>query len=390
MLDVPSREDLIKLSNERGEFHVSLYMPLIKGGVESQQNSTRLKNLIREAEKKLQALKGGSSANNGQFQQAQALAEDVGFFQHPGEGFAMFIAPNGDVKHFNVPLSFAEDVHVNSRYHVKPLMQLHVSNGRFFVLAVSQKNLRLLEGNRFYLREIPLPKNTPTSREEAMKYEDWERAHHLSPGSQGRRAGGTMQFAGHGVDASDKEMAKREMLQFMQMVNKGISSMLGKETAPLIIAGLEYMHPIAREAINYPHLQSNGVVRNVDDLRPEELQALAWAVAEPLFHKAQDAAVERFNEFKTKGLASSNIAEVIPAAADGRVETLMVPVGQHCWGTFDETNQKVRVQQDEKSAKGEDLIDLAAIQAMRNGAAVYAVRDEEMPESASVAAIFRY
>ncbi len=389
MLEVPSKDELKKLSSEHGEHHISIYMPTVKGGVESQQNSKRLKNLLREAERKLQGLTGGPP-NNNLLSQAQVLADDMGFFQHPGDGFAMFVSPNGDVKYYHVPLRLEEDVHVNSRFHLKPLMQLHVSNGRFFVLAVSQKRLRLLEGNRFHLREIPLPENTPKSMEEAMQYEDWGRGHHLSPGSQGRRAGGVMPFAGHGADASDKETAKSEMKQYLHMINKAISPMLGKESAPLVIAGLEYIHPIAREAINYQGTQKTGVVRNVDDLRLGDFHALAWAVVEPLFHKEQDSAVDRFNEFKTKGLASSNLAEVLPAAADGRVETLLVPVGQHCWGTYEESTHKVHVKKDEKSAGGEDLLDLAAMQAMLNGAEVYAVRDEEMPGSANVAAIFRY
>jgi len=109
-----------------------------------------------------------------------------------------------------------------------------------------------------------------------------------------------------------------------------------------------------------------------------------------LFHRAQDAAVDRFNEFRTKGLASSNLAEVVPAAVEGRVETLLVSADEHCWGTFEPDTRKVKIEQDEKSANGEDLLDLAAMQALMNGAEVFAVGIDEMPQHASVAAVFRY
>jgi len=391
MMEIPTRDQLVKLGTHQGKYSVSIFMPINRKGHETRQNPTRLKNLLREAARKIEALGGSAVEAQKQLFEASMLHDNDDFFADQSDGLALFISPDGSMQKFRVPMELTEHVHVNDRFHLKPLMALFQSNNRFYVLAISQKNMRLLAGDRYELKEIPLPKDTPRSMEEAMKYEDWGRGHHLSPGSQGRYAGGIQPFGGHGADASDQESAKNEMRQFLQMVNKGVMEAIGKEGAPLILGGLEYVHPLAREAMMYPHtIKDKGIVRLMDDLRMDELHAMAWEIVEPMFHRAQDAAVDRFNEFRTKGLASSNLSEVVPAAVEGRVETLLVSANEHCWGTFERDTRKVRVEQDEKSAGGEDLLDLAAMQALMNGAEVFSVGIDEMPQHASVAAVFRY
>lgn len=72
---------------------VSIYLPTEKMGIETQKNPIRFKNLIREAEEKLIAygLKGQEARDL--LQPAQEL-DNYDFWQHQGDGLAMFIADN--------------------------------------------------------------------------------------------------------------------------------------------------------------------------------------------------------------------------------------------------------------------------------------------------------
>lgn len=388
---LPGKDDLKALSEDRGEYCISIYMPTARKGVETLQGSVRLKNLLREAEGKLTAHGAKPQEISGLLENVRTLVESYSFWQHQSDGLALFIRPGGEVRSFRIPIELDENVFVNNHFHLKPLMQVMTANGRFFMLALSQKRIRFFEGNRFSVIEVDLPEGTPRSLDEAMKYEDPERMHHFSPGSQGRSSGGIAEFAGHGLDASDMESMKNRMRRFFHDADKGIMQLIAADSAPLVLVGLEYMHPIYHDANNYSHLITDGgVIRTADDLRPEELHEFAWQVVEPIFRRDQDSALERYNALKNKGLASSDLHEVIPAAVDGRIESLIVPVGEQRWGTFEPESRRVELSQDETAAAGEDLIDLAAVRTFLNGGAVYAVDQQVLPEKDVVAAVFRY
>jgi hypothetical protein len=81
---------------------------------------------------------------------------------------------------------------------------------------------------------------------------------------------------------------------------------------------------------------------------------------------------------------------VVPAAAFGRVEVMFVVLDERLPGVFDQKKNQVTVTTDGDPAS-EDLLDLAAVETVKNGGRVHAVKKERMPEEhAAVAAILRY
>ncbi|MGH2523896.1 MAG: hypothetical protein ACRDH2_15430 [Anaerolineales bacterium] len=71
------------------------------------------------------------------------------------------------------------------------------------------------------------------------------------------------------------------------------------------------------------------------------------------------------------------------------METLFMATDQQRWGAFDPATQSVDVHP-EMETGGEDLLDLTAAHTLINGGAVYAVDSGSVPDSAPLAAIFRY
>ncbi|HXH10751.1 MAG TPA: hypothetical protein VNP04_13440 [Alphaproteobacteria bacterium] len=287
--------------------------------------------------------------------------------------------------YYRLPLRFEELVVVTERFHLKPLLPLLTGDGSFYVLALSQNAVRLLQCTRHHVSEVDL-ENVPTSLDEALKYDDPERQlqfHTGTPPGTGRRPA---MFHGHGVGIDD---SKDNILRYCQQLDAGLRTLLRGEQAPLVLAAVDYLMPIYREANTYGHLLNDGVSGNPEGLSAEELQAQAWQVVEPHFRQAQEDAVRQYHRLAGTGRTANDIREVLPAAAHGRVECLFVAVGVQQWGTYDRNSEALQVHQ-EPQPGDEDLLDLAAMLTIANGGSVHAVKPDDVPGKAPLAAIYRY
>jgi hypothetical protein len=107
------------------------------------------------------------------------------------------------------------------------------------------------------------------------------------------------------------------------------------------------------------------------------------------FQQAQQKAIDYYYDLSATGKTSTDLNEVISGAFYGRVEQLFVPVGVQKWGNFDTEAMELQMHTDAQPGD-EDLLNAAAIQTLFHGGIVYAVEPEKVPDSAPVAAVFRY
>jgi len=192
----------------------------------------------------------------------------------------------------------------------------------------------------------------------------------------------------HGQGAPDND-EKGTLLRYFQKLDKGVQELLANEQAPLVLAAVDYLLPIYQEANSYPYLVQEGIEGNPDELGEKELHEKAWAIVRPRFLQEREEAVRRFKQVANTDRASDNLAEIVPAAYYGRVETLFVVPDHSQWGTFDPATNEVHLYQDTMPG-GQDLLDLAATHSLLNDGNIYAVGPERMPTDASLAALFRY
>ncbi len=383
-MDILTLTDLKRLVAQAAGPCLSLYMPTHRAGPETQQDPILLKNLLGKAEERLIAYGLRSPKARQLLEPARELLNEPGFWREQSDGLAAFLAP--DVSYFyRLPLRFAEHVVVADRFHIKPLLPLFIGDGHFFVLALSQKQVRLLEGTPRTVDELDL-EGVPGSLAEAVRVDDLERQlqFHTRTAAGG---GGDRPAAMHGHDPADE--AKERILRYFHRLDAGLRDVLRDERAPLVLAGVEYLFPLYREANTYPYLLDEGVAGNPEALKSEELHALAWAVVQPHFLEGQQQAAAQYAQLAGTGRTSNEIQEVVAAAYHGRVDALFGAVGMQQWGRFDAQSGEVQMR-DEPEPGDEDLLDLASVYTITNGGVVYAVPLEEMPDSTPVAAIFRY
>lgn len=383
--------ELETLTKEQAEWCVSIFMPTHRKGVDTQQDPIRLKDLIRQAEARLlgEGMRGPEA--NELLKPALGLLEQHDFWQNQSDGLAVFVSPQV-FRSYRLPYRFEEQVMLNIRFYVKPLLPLLWGDGRFFVLALSQQQVRLLQGTRYsvdemYLDGIP---NLPKSLAETLKYDVYDNARqlHTFAGEGGGKYGRTAIFHGQGSNQLDP---KSNIRRFFHEVNDGLHAILKNEQAPLVLAGVEFLHPIYREVNTYPHLVEEGISGNPDDLKAEDLHTRAWKIVQPLFEAPEQQAVAAYKQLagEKRERVSDDLRTIVPAAFYGRVDTLFVAQGAQAWGKFDPATDDLQVHS-ERETGDQDLYDLAVAKTLLNNGHVFAFDPNQMPDRSNAAAVFRY
>jgi hypothetical protein len=381
-VDVFSRADLREIVGIRDGPCISLYMPMDRADI--QQNPIRFKNRIRDVEHEL-SMKGYDTRYVDRIlEPARTMQTETSYWFHSGDGLALFLAPNF-LRRFRLPLSFPALSLVMDRFHIKPLLPLMSRDGRYYVLAVSQNRVRVLQGSYYGLRDVDLG-SVPRSLADALKYDQFEKQLQYHTGTPRRTGDAAAVFHGQGVGTDD---SKENVQRYFREIDRGLHNLLHDEEAPLVFAGVDYLFPIYREVNSYPHLVLDPIVGNPDQLSAEELHEWAWTLVEPIFLEDMNKDRHRYEVLKGTNRSSVNLESIVQAAAIGRAALLFVALEVQCWGIFDFAQQRAYIHEKRQPAD-EDLLDFAAGQTLLHGGRVYALKPENMPSGESVAAVLRY
>jgi hypothetical protein len=193
-------------------------------------------------------------------------------------------------------------------------------------------------------------------------------------------------FHGQGGEADTR---KEELKEYFRAIDAALHDTLQAEPAPLVVACVDYEFALYREVNTYPHVIGRALTGNVEHVGLKELHALAWPLAEPHLDEARREAAARYARLSASGKVSPHITEIVPAACEGRVDTLFIARDAAAWGVHDVETGAVEVHA-EPQPGDEDLLDLAAVETLTHHGTVYSVPADELPTSGSAAAILRY
>lgn len=378
------KKELKALMEHKDSHLISMYMPTERSGRETRKNSIRYKNLLGEMENQLSKTDLSPKEISEILNPAHRLIQDSFFWQHQSDGLAVFITPQ-NFKYYRLPIKFSEEAVISKRFYIKPLLPLFSGDGRFYILALSQKDIRLLQSTRYSFREVEL-ENVPTSMEEALGYDNLEQQLHSHVASRSGKKRGDVMFHGHG---GGKDDFKEDIQRYFQRVDKGLYKILAEESAPIILLGVDYLLPLFRKANSYGNVLEEAITGNPDEWSPEELHKKAWSVVESYFKQEQEKAVNQFQDLFHTEKTSQDIKKILPEAQQGRVGLLFLDVTDHKWGTFIPEKGQVKIEKQRKPGL-QELIDLCAVQTLSQGGTVYALNREEMPVKSSVAAVYRW
>lgn len=379
-----TKEDLKRITGPQPSPCVSIFIPTEKKGKSIQQNAIRFKNMLSEAEDRLEKRGIKKKDIQNMLEPAQKLLNDNYFWRYQSHGLAVFINPDF-FEYYRLPLDFDELLVIADQFHIKPLLALFTGDGTFYILALSQNTVKFFQATRYDIQEIKL-EELPKNMEEALGYDNLEKQIQFHTGAPQRVGKREAMFHGHG---GKPDTSEEFFLRFLRLVDKAVYSVLKEERAPLILAAVDYLVPLYHETNSYSYVLEETIKGNPDQIKPEKLHKEGWKIVEPIFLREQKKAAELFDRLVKDEKASYRLNKIVSAAYFGKVATLFVTVGVQNWGTFDPDKNKVS-QNPEKKPHDMDLLDFAALHTLLNGGIVYAVDQEKVPGRTEVAAIFRY
>jgi hypothetical protein len=390
-MDDLTREALRSLAKHEAPGSVSIVMPTHTGGPDTREDPIRFRNLLRESEERFAETGGRRPDIRRRLEPLARLVDDAEFWEHQGLGLAVFV-DDDEPRTFRLPVGVEAVAVVGPRFYVKPLIPALAEGEQFYVLALSQHGVRLLDATPRHVREVDLPPDTPNSVRDLAQYEAPERSlqfHTEVPAAHGEERGAM--FHGHG-GASDEALEKKRAREFCEAVHRGVMRRLNGREAPLILAAADPLIGIYRDINKYPHLADDVIRGNPDRVSAETLRDRAAEALRPRFRESLERDAERYHravELAEGDRASGDLETVALAALDARVDTLWVATDEQVWGRLDPEARRIE-RHDRREADDEELLNAAGVLALRSGATVHAMPRGEMPAAGPVAATFRF
>lgn len=380
-----TRKELAALATMHEGRCVSIYLPTHQAGqeVNEHQDSILFKNQLSAAEKSMRELGYGRKETDEFLAPARELLSDPVFWRNQAAGLAVFLG-RSMMRCFHLPMAVGPCTYVSHEYYLKPLIPIFMGNGNFYLLTLNFQEVKFYRGNRDQLAEVPLPVPLPGRREEVVGY-DYEPK--VLGFHSGAGKGAAAIFHGH---ADWQEDVKEELVRFFRDVDQKIAPVIQGEHAPLVIASLDYVFPLYREANTYQHLYQEPVAVNPESLKHNDLHRRVWEKMAFHFDEEREQKAALFSQFTDSPRTSSDIREVVPAALGGRVDTLFLDEGQEFWGVYDPLTGEVRLQ-DAHNRSNTSLANLVAVKVFLSGGQVYLQEQAFMPGPwSAVNALYRY
>ncbi len=362
---------------------LSLYLQTHRRHPENQQDPIRYKNLLKALEESILNQYSGVEAGT-LLTPFQALSVDADFWNHCWDGLAVFGAA-GLFRVIKLQRPVGELAVAAKSFHVKPLLRVLQSADRYQVLSLNRHQVRLFEGDRDQLDEVELAAGVPRTITEALGSELTEP--HQTVASYGGTTRGSSATHGHG-SKTDEEGIDEE--RYFRAVDRAILHNHSRSSGmPLILAALTQYHTQFRKISRNPFLTDVGIEVDANSLSIEQLRQRAWTAAEPEIRSHLRKLTDAFEEARSKGRGSDDLAEVARAAAKARVESLFVESDRLIPGHLDlATGAAALTGMDNPGV--DDLLDDLAELVLNKGGQVIVAPSLDMPTRTGVAAIFRY
>lgn len=341
---------------------ISIYLPVAPTGVDRREQTVRLKKAVERVEFLLEEREVESSQKRALLEPIHALVEGGGY----GHAKVLAIFRSPDLfRHYSLPWDLDEMAVVADHFQIAPLLRLLHQQKAFYILALSQKNIRLLRCTDDSSEEVTLPDSIPHTLHEFMATDKPD--HVQDNRSTAGQATGSMKGVLFGTN-TDREKKDEYMQHFYKQIDKGLNGLLKDDPAPVVLAGVDYELALYHHVTKYPNLVDDGVQGAPDGLKGGELHRRALELLQSQNTLEADGLLAQYDKLGGTDRTSTDAANILKAAREGRVAHLFLAEG----------------------IEAAERYNVAALQTILNSGEVHIVPLERMPGAATMAALFRY
>ena len=267
----------------------------------------------------------------------------------------------------------------------QPILPLLEGDGRFYVLALSQGGVRVLRCTRQGCKEVT-PEDMPKGIAETLRYDDPQKQLQFHTGAKGGKGKRPAMFHGQGAGFDEE---KENLIRYCSDIGRSLHSLFSQDGAPVILAGVEPLASLYRQASSGLNLLDQGIDHNPDELTNEMLHQRGWELAEVYFRSSQQQSLTHYMEMAGTGMTSSDIKEIVSESRYGRVENLFVNTDTRQWGVFEDETGELEFHERQEPGD-QDLLNAASLNTLNKGGTVHALNSDSMPDGNPLCAVFRY
>jgi hypothetical protein len=327
---------------------VSIYLPVLPGLTHATENIERLNRLLDDIEGKLQPYGISGKAQSQFVASARAYADSDLASGLSAEGtLAVFLSPSSfyaDV----LPIHSDERTTIGPRFSITPVLPFLYSSMQYYILAVSKNNAHFLEVKNGDINACDIS-GMPKNQGEA--WEGMERQ--------------TEEFQSNTSDDSDEHHL------------------------PLVFAGVEELYGMYKHFDTSGRLLENYIKGSPEHMDGKMLMEHADPIVKESVEKRNAELLEAYGNVAGTGRTSTDLNDILDAAAAGKVDMLFVAEGAEQWGTFNVESGKKELAE-ASDGSNEELLGLAASHTLNHKGLVVSISADKMPEGKQIAALLRF
>ncbi len=263
-----------------------------------------------------------------------------------------------------IPLDVQDMVVVATSFHVKPLLRWLQFDRDFLLLGLERGMAHLYHGNQFSLRKIELPRST--------RFQKFDQAPVLDSQT-----------------LSERERAIR-YYEHVDLLNDWLADLSELKRPHVFVVGEKDLVQSARAKLNYPESLKPALLTK---FHPHKLADICFEIRRILKREATlelEEAVLEFYQALDNRVAKNNIQQIAKAAAQGRVNKLIIADGINIFGKLNPKTGNLAIHMSHLNHEDDDILDDLAQMVLAKGGEVIVASRDQIPQGRPALAILKY
>ncbi len=271
MIQLPTNSEIKTLKACKEPDCISIYAPYIAPNSSDNPNRTQLKNFLKEARQQLAAKKMNERKIDELLSPAIKMLDGEEFRMNYKHSLAVFIGHDFFRYYHLPPKGISPSLVIGKGFAIQPIVELLSKSPSYFVLIISHNGAKLLKGDRYNIE----PVEKYGSMKDDLKIDEYPReyqTHSVAPASTGK--GSEKAHGQYNETQVDKDM----LAKFFHNIDGKMNKIMKKDGLPLIIAGVDYLLPIYRQANTYPNLKDDELQGNYEHTPLDVVRKKAYKI----------------------------------------------------------------------------------------------------------------